>query len=139
MKHEMDKHMKFENLLEAVKNDRVEFLTTRPPGSRFATLERRVVVTAPAELVELSRSGEVQVLNELVKLLKDPDRAWAAEVLLAAMTGIEEKMVDSFAASPDQWWSSVGNSAYERWANWLSEAKGNLVWNAEERRFVEKK
>ena len=138
MRHEMDKHMKLENLLEAVKNDRVEFVTMRPSGSPFATLERRVVVTAPPELVELSRSGDVQVLDELVELLQDPDRAWAAEVLLAAMTGIEEKMVDSFAASPDQWWSSLGKGAHERWAKWLSEEKEDLVWNAEEGVFVEK-
>lgn len=131
--------MEFKNLLEAVKNDRVEFVTMRPSGSPFATLERRVVVTGPVELVELSRSGDVQVLDELVELLKDPDRAWAAEVLLAAMTGIEEKMVDSFAASADQWWAMVGHTAYERWSNWLRENRERLAWDSEDRMFIETK
>lgn len=135
--HETDKHMKFAKLLEAVHNDRIEFLTMRPPDSPFATLERRVVVTGPEELVRLSGTGEVQVLKDLVELLKNPERAWAAEVLLAAMTGREAKMVDSFAATPEQWWPSVGKSASERWSDWLTETEGKLVWDADNGTFVE--
>ena len=48
--------------LEAVRNDRVEFVTRRPPGSPFAALEREVVVTGPPELREVdafaTRPGE---------------------------------------------------------------------------------
>ena len=77
-------------------------------------------------------------MDELVPMLKEPDRAWAALVLLAAMTRREEKIVDTFAGSPDDWWVSVGKTAHERWARWLSEARGRLVWNAEEKVFVER-
>jgi hypothetical protein len=129
--------MSIEDLLEAVRNDRVEFVTTRPPGSRFALLGRRVVVTGPEELVELSRTGDPRVLEELVELLKEPDRAWAAEVLLAALTRREEEIVNSFAATPDEWWPAVGGTAHERWAEWLSGARGRLSWDAEEGNFVE--
>ncbi len=124
-------------MLEAVRNDHIEFVTLRPPGSEFVTLERRVVVTGPSELVHLSGMGDLHVLGELIKLLKEPDRAWAAVVLLAAMTRREEKMVDSFATIPDEWWNSVGKTAYEHWNKWLKEKKEKLVWDSENKVFVE--
>src|SRR5262245_222902 len=132
------RQMEPKDLLQAVSNDRVEFATMRPPDSKFVTLERRVVVTAPPELVRLAETGEVTTVEALVELLKEPDRAWAAVVLLAAMTRREEKVVDAFAAHPDQWWASVGKTAYERWANWLKEAKAKLVWDAKDKVFVER-
>ena len=49
-------------------------------GVLMAVLDRRVVVTGPPALVELSRSGDVEVLGELVELLGDAETAWAAEV-----------------------------------------------------------
>jgi hypothetical protein len=134
----MNKHMELMKKLEAVRNDRIEFATTRPPGSQFATLDRRVVITAPPELVELSVAGELQVLDQLVALLKDPERAWAAVVLLAAMTRREEKIADNYSAIPDQWWEAFGKTAYERWSKWLDENRGKLVWNSEKQAFVER-
>jgi hypothetical protein len=129
--------MELKNVLASVRNDRIEFVTMRPPGSEFVTLERRVVVSGPVELVNLSGTGDTQVLEERVKLLKEPDRAWAAVVLLAAMTRREEKIVDSFAATPNEWWDSVGKTAHERWSAWLSQTKGKLVWDSENKVFVD--
>ena len=131
--------MELEDMLAAVRSDRVEFVTMRPPGSAFATLERRVVVTGPPELVELAGTGDPAVLDELVKLLKDPERAWAAMVLLASMTCREEKIVDAFAARTGEWWDPVGKTAYERWYKWLDASREKLVWDTENRIFVERK
>jgi hypothetical protein len=115
--------MNLQDMLATVHNDRIEFVTARPPGSEFTTLERRVIVTGPPGLVELSTSDDPQALNHLVELLRDRDRAWAAEVLLAAITDHESKIVDAFAATPDQWWDAVGKTAHERWVTWLSQSK----------------
>lgn len=130
--------MELKDMLSAVRNDQIEFLTMSPPGSQFAILERRVIVTAPPELVELSQIGDVRVLESLVKMLKEPDRAWAAMVLLAAMTREEEKMVDVFATSPAEWWDSIGKTAHERWSKWLKEKRQKLAWDVEDKVFVEK-
>ena len=107
--------------LEAVRNDRVEFVTRRPPGSPFAALEREVVVTGPPELRQLAAAGDADVLDDLIDLLDDPERAWAAEVVLAAATGREAKQVDAVAARPGEWWDAVGRGAQERWRDWLAE------------------
>ncbi len=123
--------------LAAVRNSQINFVSTSPAASRFSTLERRVVVTYPPELVDLARTGDPQVLHGLIELLKDPERAWAAEVVLAAMTGREEKIVEAFAASPDEWWNSAGRAAYERWNSWLKEVGPKLLWDPKEKIFLE--
>jgi hypothetical protein len=130
--------MHWQALLFFVQGDRIAFLTARPENSPFVTLERRVVVTGPPELVELSRTGDVAVLDELVKLLDDPNRAWAAEVILAAMTGEEGKMVDSFATRPADWWKALGTTARERWRKWLAEVRDRLLWDPAAHAFVER-
>jgi hypothetical protein len=127
------------NSLSFVRNDLIQFVTMSPPGSQLTTLERRVVITGPPELVKLAGSGDKRVLDELVGLLKYRDRAWAAMVLLAATTGREEKMVDIFAASPGNWWESVGKTAYDRWSLWLTESSDKLFWNSENRLFIERR
>ena len=121
--------------LSHVRNDEIEFATMRPPGSPFATLDRRVVVTGPARLAELARLGDPRILDELVALLRQPDRAWAAAVLLAAMTGRDSKVVESFATTPDRWWDAVGRTAHEQWSAWLDENRERLAWDQDRQIF----
>jgi hypothetical protein len=128
--------MQPKNVYALIRNDLIEFVTMRPSGSQFAILERRVVVTGPSALVELSKAGDLHVLDELLGILKEPDRAWAAEVLLAAMTRREEKIVDTFAAHPDDWWDAAGRTAYDRWNIWLKGTRDKLRWDSTEKRFV---
>jgi hypothetical protein len=129
--------MDWQKLLPFVRNDLVQFGTMRPPDSPFVTLERRVRVFAPPELVKLAETGDPAVLYALVPLLRERDRAWAAEVVLAAMTRNEEKLVDSLAAQPDAFWDALGKGAFARWDLWLRERRGRLVWDASEKVFVE--
>ena len=131
--------MTLQRLLNYVKNAKIEFVTIRSDDSIFSTLERRIVITGPAELVQLAEVGDPRVLDELVIMLCDPARAWAAEVLLATMTHTEEKIVDAFAAHPNEWWNSIGQTAYERWKTWLSEMRGRLVWDNCRKYFMETK
>jgi ubiquinone biosynthesis protein UbiJ len=110
----------------------------RPPGSHFAVLGRVIRVTNPPDLVALSHSGEISVLDDLIGLLGDPSRAWAAVVLLAAMTGHDAEIVGSFATEPDRWWKELGGTAAERWSRWLAEHRATLIWDADTHRFVER-
>ena len=114
-----------------MRSGEVEFATMRPPGSDFAILDRRVIVTGPPALVELSQSGDVEVLDALVELLDDPETAWAAEVLLAAMTRREEKEVETFSGNPAGWWDTLGRDSRARWAEWLDGERDALRWDAE--------
>ena len=130
--------MNWGDRLESVTSGAIEFVTLQPEGSPFTTLERRVVVTGPPEAVELIDAGDVRILDALVTMLKDPARSWAAEVLLASLTRNEEKIVDAHQARPEEWWDSLGKTAYERWQRWLAENRSELVWDAGERLFKNK-
>jgi len=98
-----------------------------------------VVVTAPAALAKMTETGSPAALPELIGLLKDPGRAWAAQVLLAALTGREEKFVDVYQGQPGQWYEVLGKTAYERWSKWFQEAKNRLEWSAADRMFIEQR
>jgi hypothetical protein len=109
---------------DAVQNATIRFVTQRPPGSPFALLDRRVVVTDPPQLVALLASGNAALLDALVDLLDDADRGWAAQVALASLTRREADVVDAFAAAPDTWaTSNLGRTARERWRAWLRGAQ----------------
>jgi hypothetical protein len=131
--------MDLKDLLTFVRNDRIQFVTMSPPDAQFTSLERQIVVTGPPEVVELSRTGDVRILDKLVSLLNNPDRAWASMVLLAALTRREEEVVNAFATSPEKWWESVGKNAHDSWSKWLAESRGRLAWDSENRVFVERR
>lgn len=128
--------MKTNDRLAPVQNDRIQLASMRPPGSRFAVLERRVQVVAPPEAVQLAESGDLALLDDLLLLLSVRDRAWAAEVMLSAMTGVEGDLVADYTGKPDAWIDGLGATAPVRWKAWLDQHRGQLVWDATSRNFV---
>ena len=130
--------MTADDSLTSVRNDRIQFATMRPPNSRSVTLDRRVRIVGPPDLVQIARSGDLQHVADLIALLRDPDRAWAAEVMLASMTGQEEKMVDAYQRDPDKWQDTLGRTAHERWTTWFEGVRDRLMWNADEGMFIER-
>ena len=121
---------RLEDLLDAV-GEEAAFVTARRPGSPFATLDRRVVVTGPPALAELAAQHDRAVLTGLVELLRDPDRAWPAAVALSALTGRETDVVEAYAGRPRAWWDAAGVDAHERWGAWLEEVGDRLAWDDE--------
>jgi hypothetical protein len=126
--------MELGEMLKAVTNERIEFVTRQASPSAS---ERRVVITGPREVLELTAYGDAQALGGLIELLRDPDRAWGAEVALAALTRNEEEVVNAFAARPRDWEQSLGPTAHDRWSKWFAERGRNLRWNSQEKVFVE--
>lgn len=124
-------------LLSALTNAKIKFVTTGEDRAPLPTAGRRVVVTGPSEVVKLISLGDVGVLEQLANLLRDPKRAWAAEVVLASLTGHEESVVNAFANQPAQWQESMGQNAYERWSEWLKARRDKLRWDAKAQAFVE--
>jgi hypothetical protein len=124
--------------MQAIRNDRIQFVTMRPRRSTLPTLDRQVVLTGPPGAMALVERGDVAVLDKLVALLGDPERAWAAEVVLAALTQREADIVNSFQARPGEFFDGVGQGAKDRWQKWLDGARGKLQWDPEARQFVEK-
>ena len=124
-------------LLDAVTNEKIEFVTTSGDRPPLPTAGRRVVVTGPPEVMKLMSLGDVGLLEQLVNLLREPKRAWAAEVVLASLTGHEASVVNAFANQSAKWQESVGQNAYERWSEWLNAHRDRLRWDPKAQAFVE--
>ena len=129
-------NMKWNNWLDQVQNDSIEFVSLRSPETQFALLNRKIKVVGPSDVVSLSETGEKKILKELIELLKDSKRNWAAEVLLAAMTGREADIVNSFSKNSAAWQESLSQNAYAQWLVWFSENEDQLVWNKEDQIFI---
>lgn len=128
--------MKWHDYLSSIDNQNIQFATMRPPGSAFATLERKVVIIAPKAAVNLTKIDDAALIPALIELLQNSQKAWAAEILLTAITGGDGKIVESFSGSSDEWWDNVGQNAYGKWHNWHQENKENIVWSKSEKIFV---
>lgn len=124
--------------LEAIRSSDVQFATTPDRQWHRGSFARRIVVTAPPELVRLATSGDLDILDALVGLLDDPARAWAAEVALAAMTRHDEVVVAAYDKTPHEWLATLGPTAPAQWKEWLATHRDRLTWNAEQRVFVER-
>jgi hypothetical protein len=121
-------------LLDAVRDRDVQFASLAPASP--ATFDRRILVVAPPEMVELTGTGDVSALDGLVDLLAEPGRAWAAQVALSAMTRRDERLVEAAQSSPGEWLDDpVGRGAQARWAEWLAECRDRLSWDPDTRAF----
>lgn len=104
--------------VSGVRNDRIQVVTFRPEGARFAVLDRQIAVVGPPDLVEFverAKRANRSDLQALLPLLDDPNRSWAAEAVLAAVTGEEVDIVNTFAGMPSEFHRAVGVGARARW------------------------
>jgi hypothetical protein len=122
--------------LDAVDNTTIQFVSYRPSGSVFALLDRKIGITGPAAVLNLVEEADPNLLTALIDLLKDPQKAWAAAIILTALTGGDGKVVESFSGRPEKWWEAIGTNAYGYWKNWYQENKNNLQWDKSKKIFA---
>lgn len=95
--------------------------------------ENRVFILNSPKIYWLSNTNNPKILDELIKLLDVPGRAWAANVILAKMLG--KASLGDFDIRVDkasQWWESKGKvgKAKQEWAAYLKQVKPTLRWSA---------
>ncbi len=151
-------------LLGAVKNDKLQIREKQiairssdeyihPIGGGFTVgiLELRIktVVENPPELVQLSNTNDTRIFDELLKLLNYSDSAWAANILLGKMMGLnpvsievevlhnltwgrkETLKYDSKLVSPMKWWEAEGKTLHAKkaWITYLRKVKPTMKWH----------
>ncbi|HKE48698.1 MAG TPA: hypothetical protein VKB52_11585 [Rhodanobacteraceae bacterium] len=114
----------------------VDFATTSSPGGTGTPAQRRVVVAGPQAVLDLIATPTLDLLDALIAALGDAATAWAAEILLAALTGREAEIVDAFARMPDAWVATQREAALAAWSAWLARERDRLEWSGREGRFV---
>jgi hypothetical protein len=105
-----------------------------PPGMTTDSILRsevRVFIINPAKVYWLSYSKDPRILDALITLLDDPDRAWAAHVVLSKMLGITGLSSRIDQITPHQWWELEGKTrkAQQAWTQYLQKVKSSMVWS----------
>jgi hypothetical protein len=128
--------MKWMPFLNAVDNKTIQFVSFRPSGSAFALLDRNIKIVGPSAVLNLVEKANIALLPALINLLKDPEKAWAAAIILTSITGADGKLIESFSNEPGKWWESIGVNTYEHWNNWYLENKNNIQWDRSKKIFA---
>jgi hypothetical protein len=123
-------------LLKSVNNKTIQFATYRPSGTKTALLERKIKVTGPDSVLTLMLQADVDLLPALIDLLKDSTKAFAAEIILTALTDANGKTIEAFSGNPEEWWKTLGVNAYQHWNNWYEKTKKSIEWDKSKKIFV---
>jgi hypothetical protein len=107
-------------LLNSLNNNTIEFGTYRPKDSRFISLGRKIKILGPPEAVKITQYGE-EVISDLIKLLQDEERDWAANVILSSITGRDASIVSVFADNYEKWQKTQKKNDINYWKNKLAE------------------
>jgi hypothetical protein len=91
----------------------------------------RIFIQSSSRIYKLSNFNDLRILDELINLLDEPDRAWAAHVVLAKMLGVTG--IDPWIPwiQPDEWWEQEGKTlkAKQKWTEYLEKIKPTMVWS----------
>jgi hypothetical protein len=110
------------------------FISGPPPGWTTDSIlypEVRIFIINPHKVYWLSNSNDQRILDELINLLDEPNRAWAAHITLSKMLGITGLSSKVDRISPSQWWELEGKTqkAKQEWTQYLQKVKPSMVWN----------
>lgn len=124
--------------LKAIRNDNIQYVTYTHPddyGQIPPEMFRQVGVSAPPEAVALIESGDLRAFDVLLPMLDDPDRNWAAFVILVALTGTQAETVTMFEHAKDFQGSNTQVKARKEWEEWLAKFRAQLHWSPKRKQF----
>lgn len=109
-------------LLNSLNNKTIQFATYIPKDSPFISIGRKIKIIGPEEAVKITQYGE-QIVPDLIKLLHDEERDWAANVILSSITGRDALIVSVYADNYEKWKTTQKTRDVMYWENWLNENK----------------
>lgn len=90
----------------------------------------RVFIQSPSKVYKLSNINDFRIIDELLKLMDNPARAWAAHVVIAKMMGSSGLITSVGTISPQEWWETEGKTgkAKQAWIDYLKQVKPTMKW-----------
>jgi hypothetical protein len=108
--------------LNSLNNKSIRFATYIPKGSPFISMGRKVKIIGPEEAVTIAQCGE-RMVPDLIKLLDEEEKDWAANVILSSITGRDALMVSAYADDHEKWKTTQKERDVIYWENWVNENK----------------
>ncbi|MFH2062464.1 MAG: hypothetical protein ABIJ43_05765 [Candidatus Beckwithbacteria bacterium] len=119
---------KIKKIIEILDNTTIGYASYIPEGSPFITLGRKIEVIRPIELVEMLQNlndDEVDELTHvLIEILDNPNKDYAADVLLYSLTGVDAAMRQYI--NLEIWNNSEKKTSIPYWKGWLQKNKKKL-------------
>ncbi len=93
--------------------------------------EIRIFILDSPSIYKISNINDPEILAHLTNFLIDPERAWAANIVLSKMMGIRRLNNALDSMSPDEWWETEGQTgkAQREWRAYLETVKPSMLWN----------
>jgi hypothetical protein len=107
---------------DALHNDTIRFGTYIPKDSPFISMGRKVKILGPEKSVEIVSYGE-RIIPDLIALLRDEDRDWAAHVVLSSITGGDAMTLSVFADNVEEWRRTHKNHDLTHWKSYGDKTK----------------
>jgi len=124
------------SILENVQNDRIRYATALPEGSPFVSAGREIKITAPIAILGSFQPGAEHLVPKLIALFDSPDRDWAANLLLYALTGRDAMLLGGFETNIAKWRDRQKELDRRYWIGWWEENQGRLEWSGSRLRPV---
>jgi hypothetical protein len=149
-------------LLESVRNANLQFRVENiPDRSRdeirgpaedglppWPRPNYKIIIEKSSELIQLSNTNDIRILDELLRLLNYRDRAWAAHILLSRMMGLTPVHAELYvldnqvdlstynftSVSPEKWWETEGKTLHAKkaWITYIRKVKFATKWRTVE-------
>ena len=123
---------KFKKIIDKLDNKTLRWVSYPrvPPKGMFVTLGRLIEVIEPPEILEILKMTDEEInkfIPLLIKALDDPNKDWAANFVLFAITS-EDGTSEQGHYKIKEWQKGHGKFVVNMWKNWWEENKGNLAW-----------
>ena len=108
-----------EALLGSLDNTTIRFATYILDHSPFVSIGRRIKILGPEVALRIADYGE-GIAPDLVELLHDEERDWAANVILSSIAGRDAVIVSAYADAVPRWRKAQKQNDVAYWRKWLA-------------------
>ena len=117
-------------LIEELDNRKIRYATESPQGSEFVSLGRQIKILEPKiDVSALSKDADA-VVPALIHSFDNPNKDWAADLVLFAITGRDPLLLSGFENDIEGWRKTQKEIDRRHWISWWERARTDHQLNA---------
>ena len=113
--------------IQELQNNSIRYATERPAGSPFVSLGREIRILAPAADLKALAKSQTGFVPALIGCFDTPDKDWAANVVLYALTERDAMLLTAFEDDIDKWRKTQKDKDRAYWVSWWSTNRGRVL------------
>jgi hypothetical protein len=105
-------------LVNKLDNKTIRYATESPAQNRFVSVGRQIKILEPVVDISALSKEEDTVVPALIHCLDNPDKDWAANLILFAMTGRDPLVLSGFEDDITGWRKTQKEIDRRHWISW---------------------